>query len=68
MTYRSTSERTAEAAVNVALIVFWLAAVFGWVMNVVKFAQALSAPLTGMELFRGLGIIVAPIGCILGFL
>lgn len=46
---------------------FWLAAVVGWVMNLIKIIGALGDPITGMFIFRCVGAICAPIGAVLGY-
>ena len=48
--------------------VIWVAAVGGWIWNIVKIVGALSDPITGMFVFRCVGVIVAPLGAILGYL
>jgi uncharacterized membrane protein len=45
----------------------WLLFVIGWIMNVVKFAQCDFAEPYKEEVLRGIAIIVAPIGAILGW-
>lgn len=44
-------------------------AVVGWIANIVKLVGMLYDPfVTPMLLFRGLGVILPPIGAVLGFL
>ena len=45
-----------------------IAAGFGWVMNVVEIFNIANGPITGMFVFRIIGIFVAPLGAILGYL
>lgn len=52
------------AMAGVALIV---AAIWGWIANVVAIAGTVNDPITGMFVLRCIGIFVAPLGSILGF-
>ena len=56
---------------DVAAIV-WLAIVsaclYGWVMNIITLAHSSFEPLTGLVVLRVVGIFVAPLGTILGFI
>lgn len=49
------------------LIALLIAAAAGWVMNIAAIVHALSEPVTGMLIFRCVGIFVAPLGAILGY-
>jgi len=44
-----------------------LAAIGGWIANIVAIVGAVSDPITGMFILRCVGIFVAPLGAILGF-
>jgi len=48
-------------------VTFWVGGTIGWIINIVKIVHHLSEPLTAMMVFRMVGIIVAPLGAILGF-
>ncbi len=48
-------------------IVIWLAGTIGWVLNIVKMVSHLQDPITAMEILRMIGIVVAPMGAVLGF-
>lgn len=54
------------------IILFWFgligAAAFGWISNVVKLFGAATEPLTAMFIIRCLGVPVAPLGVVLGYL
>jgi len=39
----------------------------GWVLNVIRIAQHPLEDVTGMLVLRCLGVIIAPLGCVLGF-
>lgn len=51
------------------IIVFgiWVAAVGGWIANIVKLIQMADGGITLMAILRIVGIITAPFGAILGF-
>lgn len=46
----------------------WLLIVVGWVMNIVKFVVELDGGVTAMFIARIVGVIVAPLGAVLGYL
>lgn len=48
-------------------ICIWIAGIAGWIMNLVKVIDSLGLEQTNMFMFRCVGIIVAPIGCVLGY-
>jgi hypothetical protein len=50
------------------LISIWLAAVIGWILNIVTLAQSSFDVLTGMLVLRVVGIFVAPLGAVLGYI
>jgi hypothetical protein len=58
--------------VEMAIVIFGLlcAAVVGtgWVLNIVKLVEVINDPLTAMMALRALGIVVLPLGVILGYL
>ena len=56
------------ASVQLIFIVVWLAAIGGWIGNIVKIVGTLSDPITGMFIFRCVGVIVAPLGAVLGYI
>ena len=56
------------ASVQLIFIVVWLAAIGGWITNIVKIVGTLSDPITGMFIFRCVGIVVAPLGAVLGYI
>lgn len=46
----------------------WAVGIIGWVMNIVKLFGMINDPITGMAILRGVGIFLAPLGAVLGFL
>ena len=54
---------------GVLLIMFiWAALIFGWVVNIVKLYSMVSEPVTGVFVLRVIGIFIAPLGSVMGFL
>lgn len=54
----------------VLMLVYFLvgiAAVIGWVLNIIDIANADFSHVTGMLIIRIIGIFVAPIGAVLGY-
>ena len=49
------------------LIVVWLVLVVGWIMNIVEIVATIADPITGMFILRCVGIVVAPLGGVLGY-
>lgn len=47
---------------------FWLTAIGGWIANIVKIFGSSFDPLTAIVVLRCIGIIVAPLGAVLGFI
>ena len=43
-----------------------ITAIVGWVINVVSIVHTIDLPLTGMFVLRCVGVVVAPLGAILG--
>ncbi len=54
----------------IELVIFLVVAVgaWGWVWNIVKIFGSSFDPLTGVVILRCIGIFMAPLGCIMGFL
>ena len=52
-------------AVLVALFLF---GVGGWIANIVKIVGVFDLPVTGMFIARCIGVFVAPLGAVLGYL
>ena len=57
---------SAGCLIGIVPILIWGAAIVGWVLNVVRVIQTVDLPITGMFILRCVGIIVAPLGSILG--
>ena len=50
------------------ILVLTAAGIGGWVWNIVKIAESMDATVTGMFVARCIGVFVAPVGSILGFM
>jgi hypothetical protein len=56
------------------MIVIWVVAVVGWILNIVKIVKALNVkeepakPMTPLFIARCIGIVAAPLGVILGYM
>ena len=66
VTYKADSETGAILAYIVFLGVV-IAAVAGWVMNIITIAHSNFSDLTGLLVLRVVGIFIAPLGAILGW-
>ena len=64
--------RATAAKIAIGAFLFWLTAVgalgIGWIMNIVSIIHVISEPITPMIILRLVGIIVFPLGGILGYL
>lgn len=61
----NTARLVAESLVFTLAMMAGAAAVFGWVLNIIKLAD--SPFLTGMVVARALGALLAPVGAVLGY-
>jgi len=52
---------------GLVLFGIWVAAIVGWVRNIIDIVHTVSDPLTGLFILRCVGIVVAPLGAILGY-
>jgi hypothetical protein len=53
---------------NLMIVLLVLVGGCGWIANIVKRVGSNFDPLTGMVVARAIGIFVAPLGAVLGFL
>lgn len=51
-----------------AFVLFWFVAIGGWVANVAKIFWTAGDPLTAFFLIRCIGVVVPPVGVVLGYL
>lgn len=59
---------SADGVIAFALLALVLAAFVGWVMNIVKIAGADFGDITGVLVLRVVGVFMAPVGAVLGFI
>jgi hypothetical protein len=52
---------------SLAIIALFIAAVIGWIMNIMTIAGSEFTPITGLLVLRVVGIFVAPLGAVLGW-
>ena len=62
--------RTTFASILPAILVLtlWAVGVYGWVMNIVQLVAIADSTITGMFILKAIGIIVAPLGAVLGLI
>lgn len=53
------------AGFGLAVVGVWIAAIVGWIMNIIVFVQTLPL-LDTLQIARAAGIVLAPLGSILG--
>lgn len=51
------------------IVVLWLVAIGGWIANIYKFFAGFEsiAEITALQVFRIIGVFLAPLGAVLGF-
>lgn len=62
------SNQRGFTAPQLLVVMLFLAGVVGWVLNVIAIAGSDFGQITGMLVLRCVGIFVAPLGCVLGYL
>ncbi len=68
MSYRTTSDSNVGGFLAIALILLWIAAGLGWILNIVKIFGAAAEPITAFFIIRVVGVLAAPVGAVLGYL
>lgn len=61
-------ESVASLVMAAIFVLIWGLFIFGWVDNIVKLFYANFDPLTGIVVLRIVGIFVAPLGAVIGYL
>ena len=51
----------------ITILALVVAAVIGWVMNIITIAHSEFVPITGLLVLRIVGIFIGPIGAVLGY-
>lgn len=49
------------------VLVLWLVGCIGWVMNILNIIAHISEPITMMLVLQCIGVVVAPLGAVLGW-
>lgn len=53
---------------SITFIAVWVAAVVGWVANIVQVVPMINDTITGMLILKIVGIFAGPLGSILGYI
>lgn len=61
-------QQSGFTVVEFAILLVAILGIGGWVSNIVQIVNHLSDPITGMFILRCVGIFVAPLGAVLGFI
>ena len=54
--------------VTLGVVAIWLACIVGWVLNIVTIVGTPQFEFTGLLVARVIGVFVAPLGAILGYI
>lgn len=54
--------------VTLGIVALWLAGIVGWVMNIITIINIAPLEMTGMLVARVIGVFVAPLGAVLGYI
>ena len=53
--------------VGLLIMLLWVAAFVGWVLNIVEIIRIVNDPIAGIFILRCVGIFIAPLGAALGY-
>jgi len=56
-----------QTVISMMWIILALASIGGWIANIVKLVGMIDGQLTGMFVARAIGMVVGPLGAVLGF-
>ena len=59
---------TVSGQLALVLLIVALVGAWGWISNIIKLASMDFGVVTGMLVLRAIGVFVAPLGAVLGFL
>ncbi len=59
---------TVSGQLALVLLIVALVGAWGWISNIIKLASMDFGGVTGMLVLRAIGVFVAPLGAVLGFL
>ncbi len=54
--------------IGLGYIALWVAAIIGWILNIVQVVQMADESITGMFVLKCVGILAAPLGAVLGWI
>lgn len=54
--------------INILIVIAYILMLVGWVANIVKLAGSTFDVITGMIVLRVIGVVVPPVGAVMGFL
>lgn len=60
------NEAKAVGIVGLVVLSIWIAAIVGWVLNIVDIFHTMANPVNGLFILRCIGIVFAPLGSVLG--
>lgn len=66
MAYYQKAKATISAFSIIILLVI-IAGIIGWISNIINVVEAISNPVTGLFIMQCAGIVVAPLGSVLGY-
>lgn len=49
-------------------LVIWIVGIIGWILNIVAIADSSFDAITGILVLRAIGVLVAPLGAVLGYI
>ena len=61
-------QRGYTGAMALFIIAIWVLALGGWVANIVKLVGMDFGAITGLLIVRAIGIFIAPLGAVMGFI
>jgi len=61
-------QRGYTGTVAIFIIALWVLCAVGWVANIVKLVGMDFGAITGLLIVRAIGIFIAPLGAVMGFL
>lgn len=56
------------SSIELLFVVLWLVAIVGYIANIVQIVGMLDNEITGLFIFKAVGVLAAPLGAILGII
>ena len=57
-----------STALGLLVFIIWIAGAIGWVWNIIKIVQSYQDVVNGLFIGRVIGVFLAPLGAVLGYL